>query len=597
MPRAVGHRRGRRRGSIEELPSGALRVRVYAGVDPVTGRRHDLTETIPAGPKAGVQAEQALTRLLNELDERRNPRTNATVNQLLDRYFAMVDAEQTTTRTYAGYSRKHIRPLLGELKVGAVDGDVLDSFYAELRRCREHCSGRRYVEHRTNRSHDCDDRCRKHRCTPLAASTIRQIHFILSGAYKRAIRWRWVATSPVSQAEPPAAPTPNPRPPSAEEAARIVTEAWREPDWGTLVWLAMTTGARRGELCGLRWQHVDLENAVVTLQRSIAQAGAEVWEKDTKTHQQRRITLDADTVEVLSEHWERCAARAAALGLVLGKRAFVFSAAPDGSTNLRPDSVSERYRALADRLGIDTTLHRLRHYNATELIAAGVDVRTVAGRLGHGGGGTTTLRVYSAWVSESDQRAAGSLLRRLPGRRVTPQPVEVPALSAPTAPFEELAHELLAAIANGTLPVGGYLPSGEQLAQAHGVSRATVQRAVTLLAAHGLVEVSKGRRAVVTLPPGSVAAPAPILQVRNENGGASVERRLLDLEIRRRGRVVATVTAEANPKNAADLRQLLVEAIRRDGRDESEIADYEMAIHHAGEPNLLTTFVASMRRT
>lgn len=595
MPRAVGHRRGRRRGSIEELPSGALRVRVYAGVDPVTGRRHDLTETIPAGPKAGDHAEKALTRLLNELDERRNPRTNATVNQLLDRYFAMIDAEQTTTRTYTGYARKHIRPLLGELKVGAVDGDVLDSFYAELRRCRQHCRGRRYVEHRTSRPHDCDDRCRNHTCTSLSASTIRQIHFILSGAYKRALRWRWVATSPVIQAEPPAAPKPNPRPPSAEEAARIVTEGWREPDWGTMVWLAMTSGARRGELCGLRWQHLDLENAVVMLQRSIAQAGAEVWEKDTKSHQQRRITLDTDTVEVLGEHWERCAARATALGVTLGKRAFVFSAAPDGSTHLRPDSVSERYRALADRLGIDTTLHRLRHYNATELITAGVDVRTVAGRLGHGGGGTTTLRVYSAWVSESDQRAAGSLLRRLPGRRVAPQPVDLPALPAPTAPFEKLAHTLLATIADGTLPVGAYLPSGEQLAHVHGVSRATVQRAVALLAAHGLVEVSKGRRAVVTLPNHPASAPAATRPARDGDQGVSVERSLLNLEVRRHGRIVATVSAEADPTNPSDLRQLLIDAIRRDGRDESEIANYEMEIRRPGEPQPLTTFVASAR--
>jgi integrase len=53
------------------------------------------------------------------------------------------------------------------------------------------------------------------------------------------------------------------------------------------------------------------------------------------------------------------------------------------------------------RLDIDTTLHKLRHYNATELIAADVDLRTIAGRLGHGGGGTTTLRVYAAWVAEA----------------------------------------------------------------------------------------------------------------------------------------------------------------------------------------------------
>jgi len=48
-------------------------------------------------------------------------------------------------------------------------------------------------------------------------------------------------------------------------------------------------------------------------------------------------------------------------------------------------------------LGINTHLHALRHYAATELVTSGVDVRTVAGRLGHGGGGTTTLRVYAAW--------------------------------------------------------------------------------------------------------------------------------------------------------------------------------------------------------
>jgi integrase len=63
----------------------------------------------------------------------------------------------------------------------------------------------------------------------------------------------------------------------------------------------------------------------------------------------------------------------------------------------------------------------LRHYSATKLITAGVDVRTVAGRLGHSGGGTTTLRIYSVWVSESDQRAATSLFAQMPAR---PEPVD-----------------------------------------------------------------------------------------------------------------------------------------------------------------------------
>jgi hypothetical protein len=78
--------RKRPRGEIETLPSGSLRVRVYAGIDPFTGKRHHLVETIPAGPDAAREAEKARVRLLSQVDERRNPRTKATVSQLLDRW-------------------------------------------------------------------------------------------------------------------------------------------------------------------------------------------------------------------------------------------------------------------------------------------------------------------------------------------------------------------------------------------------------------------------------------------------------------------------------------------------------------------------------
>jgi integrase len=186
--------------------------------------------------------------------------------------------------------------------------------------------------------------------------------------------------------------------------------------WGTLVWVAMTTGARRGELCALRWSDLDLTNAVIHLHASIAQHGGRRWTKDTGTHQQRRVALDSETVAVLTEHLDRWCERVEPLGIKLAPNAYVFSLAPDASTPLVPDSVSQRYSKMAARLGIETHLHSLRHYSATELISSGADVRTIAGRLGHGGGGTTTLRVYAAWVSEADQRAANTLGPRLPKR-------------------------------------------------------------------------------------------------------------------------------------------------------------------------------------
>ncbi len=99
----------RQRGSIEELPSGALRVSVYAGTDPLTGRRHYLREHIGAGPTAHTEAQKAMRRLANQVGERRNPRTNATVDQLLDRHFELAELEVNTLANYRSLADNHIR--------------------------------------------------------------------------------------------------------------------------------------------------------------------------------------------------------------------------------------------------------------------------------------------------------------------------------------------------------------------------------------------------------------------------------------------------------------------------------------------------------
>lgn len=125
------------------------------------------------------------------------------------------------------------------------------------------------------------------------------------------------------------------------------------------------------------------------------------------------LTLDSETIEILREHRQRFDVRAAELGTAVRPDGFVFSLAPDGSVPVRPNTITRRYRRLAKRPGIETNIHALRHYSATELTAAGVDPRRVAGRLRHGGGGSTTLRVYSAWVAEADQRAAAALAARM----------------------------------------------------------------------------------------------------------------------------------------------------------------------------------------
>ncbi len=156
-----------------------------------------------------------------------------------------------------------------------------------------------------------------------------------------------------------------------------------------------------------------------------------------------------------------------------------------------------------------TRLHSLRHYSATELIAAGIDLRTVAGRLGHGSGGATTLKVYAAWVDEADRRAATTITS------IMPKPVPVPSVRGH---YETIAEALRKDIRAGRLEPGDQLPTVAELAVANTVAVGTAHRAMALLKDEGLIEVARGRRARV------ISTPAPAGEARHPQTGPPAPR-------------------------------------------------------------------------
>jgi DNA-binding transcriptional regulator YhcF (GntR family) len=148
----------------------------------------------------------------------------------------------------------------------------------------------------------------------------------------------------------------------------------------------------------------------------------------------------------------------------------------------------------------------MRHYNATELIMADVNLKTVAGRLGHGGGGTTTLRVYTAWHSEADQRAAGVITTRMPPRPTSggferqPKPTPRPSsTNEDLQPYQRIAADLRGAIDSGILAPGDRLPPETTLAVRYGVAPSTAHRAVAVLVVAGLVSPARGKRPTLVL--------------------------------------------------------------------------------------------------
>ena len=144
-------------------------------------------------------------------------------------------------------------------------------------------------------------------------------------------------------------------------------------------------------------------------------------EKETKTHQARRIALDEGTMAALAAHRSAMESRAEFCGVSFDKRAFVFSDHERGIEPWRPDRVTLAFKRLCGELELEgIRFHDLRHFAATSLLSAGIDVRTVAGRLGHANA-ATTLGTYAHFVGSADRQAAeviGSVLSIFPRRIV-----------------------------------------------------------------------------------------------------------------------------------------------------------------------------------
>ena len=374
----------RQRGESWEL-------RVYLGRDPVTGKKRYSTKTVPGGKR---EAQRTLAAIVTDAERGLTPRSSATVGDLLEAWFrqAAQDFSPTTVKETRGFIDRSLLPGLGERPLAKVTPAELDAFYARLRE-----------------AGGVDGR-------PLAPATVRRIHGILRRALAQGVKWGWIGVNPAASASPPRVPPSSVAPPDPEELALLLGRATEEsPELACYILVAAATGARRSELVALRWSDVDFEDATIEISRAIVIAKNGTVEKDTKTHASRRVSLDLQTIAALSEHRERMTSRAEACGVGLAATCFVFSNAPDCGTPWFPASVSRSFKRLCDAEGLtNIRLHDLRHFVATQLLGAGVDVRTVAGRLGHRNA-ATTLNVYAHFLEQSDREAAeviGSVIAR-----------------------------------------------------------------------------------------------------------------------------------------------------------------------------------------
>jgi integrase len=364
-------------GGLREKASGVWEVRLETGRDPVTGRRRQLSRSVHGTKR---DAQRVLNRLLAESEISQGGRTTTNFRQLSEQWLALVsnDLSPTTVHRYKNLLRNRILPALGDRSIHAIRTNDLDRLYLGL----------------VNE-------------VGLAPATVRQAHAIIRRAFRQAVLWGWIATNPAVNATPPRVAKSSPSPPNVRQVGALLQlAAESDPELSRFLHVSATTGARRGEVCALRWKNFDPELRTLSIEHSIADLPGGLVEKDTKTHTSRRIALDAGTAEVLEQLRLDQIARAAEANLAVSENSFIFSTEPDGLTPWVPGSVTKRFQKLRDSLGYTgMRLHDLRHFTATRLIAAGIPVRTVSGRLGHADP-STTLSVYAHFVEASDQAAA-----------------------------------------------------------------------------------------------------------------------------------------------------------------------------------------------
>ena len=265
--------------------------------------------------------------------------------------------------------------------------------------------------------HDCRRAgCTPHVCHPMKANTIRGIHSILSGAFAAAQRWEWTDRNPAESAKPPTT-TRQPIPAtSPDDVAKVIAEARaRSAALGLYLWLVAVTGVRRGELCGLQIRDIDLDRGLVHVAFNYVVRGGQRVRKDTKTHQDRWLAIDPDTCALIADYLDEIRVELAAVGVELRDDAYLFSNDPGHSRPWNPDWATHKVAEAAAAAGVKLDIKGGRHYTASQLLAGGFDLRNTAARLGHSGGGATTLRHYADPVAEVDRRAAAYLAKLTAG--------------------------------------------------------------------------------------------------------------------------------------------------------------------------------------
>ena len=290
-----------------------------------------------------------------------------TLSEWLDKWLEnMVDTlRPNTLRNYRSYIENHIRPGLGDKPLARITPKDVQRFYEKLN-------------------------------NTLASSTVRCIHTTLHGALKAAQQAHLIASNPIEQTIAPRFSYGAKQILTDEQLDVFMKVIAEDEIWCDFFYTELTTGLRRGEICGLKWEDFDETSGTLKICRTLyREDGGGLTAGDTKTSTgTRKIVLPSSTAALLSKRKVSA----------LTEWIFPNPLKPEQPTD--PGSAYRQLKVLLKQAGLpNIRFHDLRHTFATHALASGVDVKTLSSILGHTRA-AFTLDTYTHTTGDMQKRAS-----------------------------------------------------------------------------------------------------------------------------------------------------------------------------------------------
>lgn len=370
----------------------SYQIRVFRGRDKDGKRLKDYLMTWkPDSNMTKRQVEKELDRQATLFEEAckqgRVSVEKPTFEKYADYVLELKERNGLKVRTLERYRDmlKRINSEIGAIKLQDLRPEHLNSFYAKMAKPGEN----------------------KKTGEPLSPKTIIEHHRLISTILAQAVKERTIPYNIAQLATPPKMPKHEMKTFELEEVQAILAALESEPlKWQVCTQLLIATGARRGEIMGLRWENVDFENNRLYLcENRVYTTRTGAISTTLKTGENRYVTISNSVMDLLRRWKIKQATDALRLSVPLS--GYVLTS--DNGEPMHPDSPTNWLKGFAKRHGLPPIHpHAFRHTQASLLIAEGVDILMISKRLGHAKV-STTLDIYSHQLAKSDEKASEAL--------------------------------------------------------------------------------------------------------------------------------------------------------------------------------------------